>query len=430
MQDIMNPDKFVKAMNNQTQMGLICSLRKHELFEYVQRKVAAYYRTSLERNEPTTPRISTAVVGFNKSKKVFVLSNTLQFSENGLLLADPPCILTDEVKYLIPSIPLPLCQAEEPLKDLLALMEGMFMHNFMSAVGILAGGLMSLHYLRIVEAFGSCPVIFAFSKDVDTGKTTSLKVLCNLFGVADSFHSSITEAVLKRILSQSTLPCVVDDVDSVRGIEKLAVRYFNGGAQTDSNGTYSPVTTFLCSANFVLGENARLATRCLLVPFTLPSITPTTTDQYKYFESYVQVAIEASSGIGQLLAVGSKFVREQDIVKDIYKKEVENVLRGKHPRLQSGYAALLYMMHEILLLGGRHKTVEEMGCYFKDLMVPIIDDLVTLQEDKSHLYTFLCDVGKLIQVTSHEEVKTFINASTLHGDRLRGRLWCLAWSYW
>ncbi|XP_070548350.1 uncharacterized protein [Ptychodera flava] len=221
---------------------------------------------------------------------------------------------------------------------------------------------------------------------VDTGKTTSLKVLCNLFRVADSFHASITEAVLKRILSQSTLPCVVDDVDSVRGIEKLAVRYFNGGAQTDSNGTYSPVTTFLCSANFVLGENARLATRCLLVPFTLPSITPTTTDQYKYFESYIQVAIQASSGIGQLLAVGSKFVREQDIVKDIYKKEVENVLRGKHPRLQSGYAALLYMMHEILLLGGRHKTVEEMGRYFKDLMVPIIDDLVTLQEDKSSVH--------------------------------------------
>ena len=54
---------------------------------------------------------------------------------------------------LLPSKALPLCDSSNHVVRLLSLMKAALKHNFISAVLTLAGGIMALHYRKVIQVY-------------------------------------------------------------------------------------------------------------------------------------------------------------------------------------------------------------------------------------------------------------------------------------
>ena len=72
---------------------------------------------------------------------------------------------------LLPNIRLPLTTNNLP--RLVKLLKVALKHNFYSSLLVLAGGLMSLHYSRMVSEFSGCPIVVALG-EAETGKSTAI----------------------------------------------------------------------------------------------------------------------------------------------------------------------------------------------------------------------------------------------------------------
>ena len=84
---------------------------------------------------------------------------------------------------VVPAIHTPL--STSVLSRLLSLMRLSMKHNYISALLVLAGGVMALHYSTITTLFAGCPVVVALGP-AETGKTTALKAALSITGLLSS----------------------------------------------------------------------------------------------------------------------------------------------------------------------------------------------------------------------------------------------------
>ena len=84
----------------------------------------------------------------------------------------------------LPAINLPLYSSlvsASPLVRLLSVMKIVQKHNFISSVLVIAGGVMSLHYKTLTQAYAGCPILVSHGP-AETGKTTAIKAALSLTG--------------------------------------------------------------------------------------------------------------------------------------------------------------------------------------------------------------------------------------------------------
>ena len=81
---------------------------------------------------------------------------------------------------LLPTIATPLSTTS--MTRLLSLSKIALKHNFISGLLVMAGGVMSLHYLTLTKLFAGCPTVVCLGP-AETGKTTSIKAALSLMGM-------------------------------------------------------------------------------------------------------------------------------------------------------------------------------------------------------------------------------------------------------
>ena len=92
------------------------------------------------------------------------------------LLGDGGSVPTQDV---VPTVHTPL--SSSVLSKLLSLMRVSLKHNFISALFVVAGGVMSLHYSTLTTIFAGCPIVVALGP-AETGKTTAIKAALAITG--------------------------------------------------------------------------------------------------------------------------------------------------------------------------------------------------------------------------------------------------------
>ena len=124
-----------------------------------------------------------------------IVNDTIFISPDGVLInsEDSPYVWLN--KYFVydgdkiksadtsPKIPLPL--SSNPLTELITTLEVICKHNFLPALTVVAGGIMTSHYTTIKDMFGGYPVSVAIG-DSEAGTSTALKAALSLFGCAQT----------------------------------------------------------------------------------------------------------------------------------------------------------------------------------------------------------------------------------------------------
>ena len=92
----------------------------------------------------------------------------------------------------------------------------------------------------------------------------------------------------------------------------------------------------------------RYSSRALLIPFSKPSIGPTTEEESAAFSSLAATQQAASSAVGWIISLGKAFVQccKSDISNRIL-PFVRSTLSGVDPRLCIGYASLLFFAEKV-----------------------------------------------------------------------------------
>ncbi len=73
---------------------------------------------------------------------------------------------------LLPKIVTPL--SVSPISRLLSAMKVVLKHNYLAGLLTVSGGIMALHYSKIIEVLSGCPIVVAVGPS-ETGKSTSIK---------------------------------------------------------------------------------------------------------------------------------------------------------------------------------------------------------------------------------------------------------------
>ena len=95
----------------------------------------------------------------------------------------------------------------------------------------------------------------------------------------------------------------------------------------------------------------RYSSRALLIPFSGPSIGPTTEEESRAFAQLAVAQREASSAIGWAISLGKEFIDGGETeVSSRISPVVRSRLPGADPRLCTGYACLLYFVEKVWLV--------------------------------------------------------------------------------
>jgi len=82
-----------------------------------------------------------------------------------------------------------------------------------------------------------------------TGKTASLRLAQNLYGL-NGLESNDSKSPLINQAAMTTLPIALDDVDSAKKFECIAVQFFNQASYTtNARGELKPRTSLIISVN-------------------------------------------------------------------------------------------------------------------------------------------------------------------------------------
>ena len=94
---------------------------------------------------------------------------------------------------------------------LIYIMEMCMKHNIIQALFVIAGALMSFHYIYVVRSWGGCSMVIAKGES-ETGKSTAIHTALSLFGCENIGHyiKGTNSAFIER-LTLSTLPYNIDD---------------------------------------------------------------------------------------------------------------------------------------------------------------------------------------------------------------------------
>ena len=145
----------------------------------------------LKMHNSVNIRTAATIVGQQSCGQVWVMGKT-QIDGEGEVMPpnNSPYIWLDRIALgeagsiatneLLPTIHTPL--SIDVLSRLLNVLEVVMKHNFFSAVLVVAGGVLSLHYSTIVKEHIGCLVVVAFGPS-ETGKTTALTAALSLSGM-------------------------------------------------------------------------------------------------------------------------------------------------------------------------------------------------------------------------------------------------------
>lgn len=73
------------------------------------------------------------------------------------------------------------------LQEILPQLKVVMKHNFISALLVLAGSVMALHYKSIIRLNSGCPMVIAAGES-ETGKSTAIKVAVALTGICYEYN--------------------------------------------------------------------------------------------------------------------------------------------------------------------------------------------------------------------------------------------------
>ena len=100
----------------------------------------------------------------------------------------------------------------------------------------------------------------------------------------------------------------------------------------------------------ILCSNHRYSSRALLIPFSTPSIGPTSEEESKAFNLLGAAQREAYSAIGWAISLAKKFVEGGETeVSSRISPSVRAILPGVDPRLCTGYACILYFAEKVIV---------------------------------------------------------------------------------
>ena len=145
----------------------------------------------LKMHNSVNIRTAATIVGQQSCGQVWVMGETQIDGEGKIMapntspyiwlnkgtLGEVGSVATNE---LLPTIHTPL--SIDVLSRFLNVLEVVMKHNFFSAVLVVAGGVLSLHYSTIVKEHVGCPIVVAFGTS-ETGKTTALTAALSLTGM-------------------------------------------------------------------------------------------------------------------------------------------------------------------------------------------------------------------------------------------------------
>ena len=258
---IHNTKVFMTQINNTFKGGsLSCSLSDKLLTEYIQ-----WLKRSCTGTLPV--KKVCRVIGRQPNTDTWVFNGQCQIDGLGQMLTasqTPFFFLADmniENRFLpsaslAPNVPRPL--STHTLGTLLKTLRASLKHNFIAAVLVMAGCLMSFHYQYILDKFEGCPVIVAYGNS-GTGKTTSLKVGLALFGnCRRAIVRRATAAYIRDRCSLSTIPFGIDDPSVPREVGEMLVDLFNGATSATCSHSFNPVGIPVVTANFSMAERERL----------------------------------------------------------------------------------------------------------------------------------------------------------------------------
>ena len=106
------------------------------------------------------------------SSKLYLNGDGTQVtSNNSRSIWSPECLASKADKVSIDEIRPTFCDtlSEEVLGEMVQLVEDTTKHNFMSALLVIGGTIMSCHYRQIIDTFGGFPIVIACGP-TETGK--------------------------------------------------------------------------------------------------------------------------------------------------------------------------------------------------------------------------------------------------------------------
>ena len=203
-------------------------------------------------------------------------------------------------------------------------------------------------------------IIFAFWKRWGKGR-----IQINTFGNLET-----SDTICLERCCNTTLPFVLDDPKSVEAVSEQLVDLCNrrlmGNVPSHSFAQISlprgidannmcylvsfPFTPslYLYSIHrifYLLVHFYRYSSRALLIPFSKPSIGPTTEEESAAFSSLAATQQAASSAVGWIISLGKAFV--QCGKSDISNRILPFVRSTLSPRLCIGYASLLFFAEKV-----------------------------------------------------------------------------------
>ena len=163
--------------------GMSCAFDSNNLVEYFQ---------YLKRIVNTSIPVKKAVMhtGLQENSKLWVLNASVHIDHLGNLLdplksdyvwLDKDLVIENDricSSDISPHICLPL--STDPLVKLIDMMEVCMKHNFIPALFVIAGALMSFHYIYVVHLWGGCSMVIAKGES-ETGKSTAIRAALSLF---------------------------------------------------------------------------------------------------------------------------------------------------------------------------------------------------------------------------------------------------------
>lgn len=233
----------------------------------------AYFIQFLKRNTNLVTKDAVTISGRQLSG-TYALNSKCFIDENGKKIEDETLIshvwlnreaIFDSDKIIMDDVTAKVDRVgTDTAVDFFISLKKCLNHNFLPGLLVVSGGLMSFHYLTVIELYGGCAITVA-TGDPGTGKSTSISAALAMFGCAhNSVFSKGTNAGMLERSSRSTLPYGIDDPSKGKGkgtrsnaldIGELCIDLYNGQKTINlRSGTCKPVGTAIVSTNFDAGE--------------------------------------------------------------------------------------------------------------------------------------------------------------------------------
>ena len=238
-----------------------------EFFQHLQRAVA----------EPLAIKKAVTHTGMQPDGSCIINKNTFVSSGGALMDCDnsqytwlDKDLISDADKIrsidISPNVVHPL--SNEPISNLVNLLEIISKHNFKSSLMVIAGAIMAFHYSLIKDIYGGCPITVATGPS-ETGKSTAIRAALSLFGAHKiSRYVKGTNALFMERASSSSIPFGIEEaVPSKKGkqnkldLTELVIDLYDGAISANmKTGALVPKCVPVIATNFDVEEIDRYNT--------------------------------------------------------------------------------------------------------------------------------------------------------------------------